>query len=317
MERIVFIVGPTGVGKSDAGFLLAKKLNGEIVSCDAMQVYREVNIACDKPSAQARQEVPHHLIDVASVTEEFDVARFRQLAVAAIEDIIRRSRVPIVVGGSGMYMSVLLNGIFELDVKDRALRQELEEKAKAPQGTSALRAQLKQMDPQAAAKLHPHDARRIIRALEVAMSAGQPISELQKKRDGLWGKYDISIFALNRERWQMYRGVEARIDRMVKEGLVDEVRALTQLPLSRTAATIIGIPEITGHLKGEYDLERAKYLIKLNTRHYVKRQLTWFRRDKRIQWINIKENETAQDVAHTIANISGPDYRGNRGDRIA
>jgi len=163
-----------------------------------------------------------------------------------------------------------------------------------------MRAQLKQMDPQAASKIHPNDARRIIRALEVAMTAGEPISGLQKKRDGLWGKYDISIFGLNRERWQMYRRVEERIDRMVEEGLVDEVRALSALPLSRTASTLIGIPEVTGYLKGEYDLGRAKYLMKLNTRHFVKRQLTWFRRDKRIQWINIKENETAQQIADTI-----------------
>jgi len=288
MERIIFIVGPTGVGKSDAGFLLARKLGGEIVSCDAMQVYKEVNIACDKPSKQARGQVPHHLLDVASVTEDFDVARFRQMAVEAIEDILRRGKVPIVVGGSGMYVNVLLDGIFESDAKDEDLRARLKEQAQK-EGAAVLHQQLAILDPKAAGKIHSNDARRIIRALEVAMTTGKPISALHKERAGLWGEYSVEIFALDRPREQLYARAEARIEDMFKRGLVEEIRALSGLPLSRTASAAIGIPEVTGYLKGEYGLERAKYLMKLNTRHLIKRQLTWFRRDKRIQWVEAEK----------------------------
>jgi tRNA dimethylallyltransferase len=281
---IIFIVGPTGVGKSDVGFLLAQKLNGEIVSCDAMQVYREVNIACDKPSPDIRRQIPHHVLDVASVSEEFDVARYRELAVGAIEDILQRKKTPIVVGGSGMYMSILLDGIFESNAKDDALRAQLRDQA-AQHGPQILHQKLMELDPKAAAKIHPNDTKRLIRALEVSMTAGQPISELQKQRDGLWTQYPVKIYALDRPREELYRRVEARIDRMFEQGIVEEVKSLSQFPLSLTAATLIGVPEVQGYLKGEYGLEQSKYLIKLNTRHYVKRQLTWFRRDKRVQWV--------------------------------
>ncbi len=294
-SKIIFIVGPTGVGKSEAGFLLARKLGGEIISCDAMQVYRQVNIACDKPSLDMRREVPHHLIDVVSVTAEFDVARFMAMAVDAIADIHARGKIPIVVGGSGMYMSVLLDGIFQLKAKDEILRQNLEQQA-AQEGPAILHRRLAGLDPKAAAKIHPNDTKRIVRALEVVILVGKPISDLQKERDGLWGKHPIQLFALTRKRDEMYRRVEARIDRMFAAGLIEEIRMLSTLNISRTAQALIGTPEVMGYIKGEYDLERAKYLMKLNTRHYVKRQLTWFRRDERLQWINIEEGQTAEDI---------------------
>ena len=292
---IVFIVGPTGVGKSDAACLLAHNIGGEIVSCDAMQVYREVNVACDKPSKEDRQRIPHHMLDVVSVTEEFDVAAFRRLAIAVIDDIISRGKVPIVVGGSGMYVSVLLDGIFESGTPNETLRGQLYKQAERD-GSVVLHNQLTAVDPEAAAKIHANDVKRIVRALEVNLNLNKPISKLQKERDGLWGKYPIKIFALNRDREKLYARVEARIDRMFTNGLVEEVRHLSQMPLSRSAATLIGIPEVSGFLKGEYDLERAKYLMKLNTRHYAKRQLTWFRRDERLTWIDLAEGETVESV---------------------
>ena len=282
---LTFIVGPTGVGKSDAALFLAQRTSGEIVSCDAMQVYREVNIACDKPSPQVRNTVPHHLLDVVSVTEDFDAARYRLLAAAAIEDIQRRGKTPIVCGGSGMYMAFLLDGIFEGSARDEGLRRHLEQEIDA-KGTAVLHERLTQVDPAAAAKIHPNDAQRIVRALEVALTVGRPISEVQKERRGLWGKMPVEIFGLDRPREELYSRVEARVDKMFERGLVDEVKALQGMTLSRTASVIIGVPEVTGYLKGEYDLDRAKYLMKLNTRHYVKRQLTWFRRDERIQWVD-------------------------------
>ena len=187
----------------------------------------------------------------------------------------------MIIGGSGMYMSVLLDGIFEGTVAEDDLREELTQELSA-KGLAVLHERLKALDPQAAAKIHPNDPQRIIRALEVALSTGQPMSNLQQKREGLWGKMPIKIFALNRPRQELYQRVEARVEDMFAKGLVEEIKQVSALPLSTTARKIIGIPEVMGYLKGEYDLERAKYLMKLHTRHYVKRQLTWFRRDKRL-----------------------------------
>lgn len=282
--EIIFIAGPTGVGKSAAALVLAKKIGGEIVSCDAMQVYREVNIASDKPSAQDRRRVMHHMLDVVSATEEFNAGQYCCLAIAAIDDIRRRGKTPIVVGGSGMYMAVLLDGIFESQAKDESLRQQLRAK-----DTAALHTQLQQADPQAAAKIHPNDQKRLVRALEVIMLTGRPISQLHKEREGLWGRHPVKIFGLNRPREELYKLVEDRIDRMFEQGLIEEVRALLKLKLSLTASTLIGIPEVAGYLNNEYDLARARYLLKLNSRHYAKRQLTWFRRDERIQWVEGKD----------------------------
>jgi tRNA dimethylallyltransferase len=299
---LIFIVGPTAVGKSETGFHLAKRLNAEIICCDAMQVYRQIAIASDKPPAGHRDSIRHHLLDVCSVTEDFNVARYRELAVNAIRDVMGRGKTPLIVGGSGMYMSVLLDGIFEGVTVEEDIRQKLakEEKAK---GLGHLYERLKSLDPQAAAKIHPNDPQRIIRALEVVISTGQPISGLQQKREGLWGNQPINIFALNRPRQELYQRVEARIDAMFAKGLVEEIEKVSALPLSLTARKVIGVPEIMGYLNQDHDLERARYLMKLHTRHYVKRQLTWFRRDKRLTWIDIKQTQTNEAIAQQIENM--------------
>jgi len=297
---VIFIVGPTAVGKSEIGACLSSRRNAEIVCCDALQVYQEIFIASDKPSVGLRAAVPHHLIDILSVTEDFNVARYRELAVAAIEDIRARGKTPLIVGGSGMYMSVLLDGIFEGAAAKDDLREELIQEL-AAKGVGALHERLKVLDPQASAKIHPNDPQRIIRALQVAVSTGQPISSLQQKREGLWGKLPIKLFALNRPREELYQRVEARVEDMFARGLVDEVKRVAALPISITARKLIGIPEVMGLLNGEYDLARAKYLMKLHTRHYVKRQLTWFRRDKRLVWVDIASNQSAAELADIIA----------------
>jgi tRNA dimethylallyltransferase len=297
---LIFIVGPTAIGKSEIGLLLAEQLNAEIICCDALQVYREIAIASDKPLSKVRTLIPHHLLDVVSVTEDFNVARYRQLAVSAIQDVRTRGKTPLIVGGSGMYMSILLDGIFEGFNTDDDLREEISRRLDR-QGSAALHEQLKILDPQAAVKIHPNDPQRIIRALEVALSTGQTLSQLQQKREGLWDKMPIKIFALNRPRQELYQRVEARIEDMFSKGLVEEIRQVSALPLSSTAQKLIGIPEVMGYLKGEHDLERAKYLMKLHTRHYVKRQLTWFRRDKRLTWIDIAPDQSARQVADIIA----------------
>jgi tRNA dimethylallyltransferase len=296
---LVFIVGPTASGKSRTALCLSRRLGAEIICCDALQVYREINIASDKPAAESRSRVPHHLLDIVSVTEDFNVALWRRLAVAAIEDVQARRKCPLVVGGSGMYMSVLLDGIFEETGGGKDAREKLKRELPA-QGQAKLYERLKSLDPGAAAKIQSNDSQRTIRALAVALSAGQPISQLQPKREGLWGKMPVAIFCLNRPRQELYRRVEARVEEMFEKGLVEEIRKVSALPLSMTARKLIGIPEVTGYLKGEYDLARAKYLMKLHTRHYVKRQLTWFRGDNRLTWIDIAADQTEEQVCDII-----------------
>ena len=298
-KEIIFIVGPTSVGKSDVAFFIARNIQGEIISCDSMQIYKEINIASNKPPKDMTEAVPHHLIDILSVEKEFDVARYNQMALAAIKEIHDRGRVPVIVGGSGMYMQVLLDGIFEGGVKNEALRKDLKEQARQ-YGNQYLYDQLKEEDPQAAEKIHPNDVRRVIRALEICRQEKIPISELQKKREGLWGKYDIKPFALNRDRPELYAKIDKRVERMVEEGLVEEVKKLNNAKWSLTAKKIIGVQEMLGFLKNEYDLAKAVEMMKQNTRRLAKRQLTWFRKEERLQWIVMEESDTPEGIAETI-----------------
>ncbi len=286
-NKILFIVGPTAVGKSMLAVETALACGAEIVSCDAMQVYREVNISSDKPPAGLRAVVPHHLLDVVSVEEDFNAAKYRELAVAAIESILGRGGRAIVCGGSGMYMMAILDGLFETVEIPEAVRSGLTERAGSA-GLAALYQQLLQVDPEAAAKINPHDQLRIIRALEVFEAAGRPISQLRKDRKGLWGKYPIALIGLERPRDILYARAEARVEGMFADGLVDEVRGLLQKKLTPSASRLIGIPEVRSFLEGRSSLSRAKEQMKQNTRHYIKRQLTWFRKDKRIEWSQIE-----------------------------
>jgi tRNA dimethylallyltransferase len=197
-------------------------------------------------------------------------------------------------------MQVLLDGIFKGGGKDLQVRAKLEQEAQE-KGSEALYIKLTKVDMEAARKIHPQDRRRIIRALEVHETINQPISQAQKSREGLWGKYAIRIFALTRERAELYERINRRVDEMMAAGLIEEIKKLSRKELSLTAARVIGVKEVDGYLKGEYDIERAKYLIKLNTRHLAKRQMTWFRKDKRLEWIMIGENDSPETIADQIA----------------
>ncbi len=298
-KKIIFIVGPTAVGKSDVAFFLAQDIQGEIISCDSMQIYKEVNIASNKPSKDIVDKMPHYLVDILSVEEEFDVARYNEMALAAIKEIHSRNHIPVVVGGSGMYMQILLDGIFKGGFKNEALRKDFKEQARQ-YGNQFLYDKLKEEDPQAAGKIHPNDARRVIRALEISREEKIPISQLQKKREGLWGKYDIMLFALNRDRQKLYDQIDERVEKMVEEGLVEEIENLNKVKWSLTAKKIIGVKETRGFLKREYNLKEAKDLMKLNTRRFAKRQLTWFRKEDRLQWIMIEEGDTPEKIAEII-----------------
>lgn len=300
-RKIIVLAGPTAVGKTEVAIELAKRIDGEIVSCDAMQVYREVSIVTSRPTPAQLRRVPHYLIGDVSVKQNFDVARYNRLARKAIREIMLRGKIPIVVGGSGLYIQILIDGIFKVKAADLQLRESLFAEAERF-GVEALHRRLAALDREAADKIHPNNVKRVVRALEVCLSAKEPMSQLQKKRSGLWGKHDIRLFVLNRPREELYQRTDARVEKMVRQGLIKEIKKLNALPLSMTAGAIIGVEEMRGYLKGDWDLPHALEVMRKNTRHLVKRQLTWFRRDLRFQWVEISQGETPNQTARRIIN---------------
>lgn len=298
-EKIVFIVGPTAIGKSEIAVNLAKKINAEIISCDSMQIYKGMDIITSKPQVTLRKKIPHHLIDMVSPRTGYNVSRYRKDALRKTKEILKKGKVPLFVGGTGLYMSILVDGIFELESKTKTIRKRLYKQAEHS-GNQYLHKRLKKIDPEAALKIHPHDTKRIIRALEVFEATGKPISCLQKQRKGLSAEYDVKIFCLNMERVKLNKRIEERVERMFRQGLLSETKKLLKSRLSKTASYAYGIKELKGFFDNLYDLEEAKELMKRNTKFYAKRQLTWFRKDKRIKWINISGREKPESVAYRI-----------------
>jgi len=301
-KKIIVLVGPTAAGKSMIAFELAKRINAEIVSCDSMQVYKELNIASDKVPKSIRKRIFHHLIDVVSVSKNYNVSDYRKQAIKAIENIHDKGKLPLVVGGSGLYMKVLLDGIFEDGRSNTRTRKRLYALAEK-YGKKYLYRRLLKVDSKAAGKIHPHDLRRIVRALEVYETTKKPISQQQKNTEGLYKDYDIKLFGLNIDRDKLYAKINQRVDEMFKKGLVKEIKKVLNKKLSLAARKIIGIQEILGFLSGKFSGEEALELIKRNTRRYAKRQLTWFRKEKRINWIQIKEKQKPVLVAKKIITL--------------
>jgi tRNA dimethylallyltransferase len=298
-NRIIFIVGPTATGKSETAFFLAKKINAEIVSCDSMQIYKNMDIITAKSAKYLRKNVLHHLIDVLPPSREYSVFRYSKDAIKKVREITKKGKVPVFAGGTGLYVSVLLDGIFEEDQKEKSIRARLYKEADRL-GSISLHKRLSKVDPEAALKIHPNDTRRIVRALEVFEKTGKPISLLQKQRKGLSQYYDIIIFGLNMDRDKLYERIDGRVEGMFKKGLVGEAKKLLKLRLSKTARSAIGLKELKGYFDGLCDLDTAKNLIKQNTRRYAKRQLTWFRKDERVNWVNINATDKPKDIADTI-----------------
>lgn len=285
--RIIFILGPTAVGKSEFAVKLAKRMNAEIISCDSMQVYRGMDIISCKPSPSARKRIPHHLIDIIPPEKEFNAALYRRYALKAIRAILKKGRIPLFVGGTGFYAGAVLDGIFQGPGEDKKIRKLLYRRAKTG-GSRALYERLIKVDPEAAAKIHPNDLKRIIRALEVYIKTKRPISQWQKQRKGLSRDYDVKVYCLSLPREELYANINKRVGQMFKKGLVNEVRRLLKRKLSKTASCAIGINEVRGYLEGMYGLEQAKDLIRKHTRQYAKRQLTWFRKDRRLIWVALR-----------------------------
>jgi tRNA dimethylallyltransferase len=284
VTRVVALVGPTGVGKTDVGVALAAACDAEIVNADSRQVFRRLDIGSAKPTPAQRALVPHHLVDVVDPDERFDCARFRELAVAAIDDIVARGKRVLVVGGTGLYVKALLRGLFAGPSRDAVLRADLErEEAAAP---GSLHRHLAAVDPTAAARLHPHDHVRLIRAVEVYRLTGRPISAWQAEHAFAGCAFDSLTLGLTLPRAELYARIAARCQAMVDAGLVDEVRALyaagldPDLPALRSP----GYQEIGAYVRGRCDLPTAVARMAQVTRRLAKRQLTWFGADRSITW---------------------------------
>ena len=300
-DKIIFIIGPTGTGKTEVGLGLSHFLPCEFISADSMQIYKGMDIVTDKLPVPLRKKYPHYLVDVLLPTQEYSVADFCLVAQKAICAILKNKKTPVVIGGTGLYVNSLLYGIFKDNPADPKVRSGLESKART-EGIDLLYERLKDVDPQAADRISPHDNRRIIRALEVYEITQKPISSLQKNRSGLTQSHKVFLFGLRRERTDLYRRIEQRVDFMINAGLLDEVRKLLRMKLSKTAYYCIGIREIQGCFKGQYELSEAIYLIKRNSRHFAKKQMTWFNKNKDITWIDLKKGEDLSEVSRRIFN---------------
>jgi tRNA dimethylallyltransferase len=285
--RVGFIVGPTGAGKTTLALDLAQRLGAEIVNADSRQVYRGMDIGTAKPSAAERACVPHHLIDIRDPAEPLDVAGFAILARAAIDEIAARGRPPLVVGGSGLYLRALRGGIFRGPHASREIRDRLEQVAKE-RGVPHLHEQLRAIDPVAANRIGINDLYRIVRALEVFELTGEPISVHQQRHAFSGGGYDTLTVGVARERAELYDAINRRFDEMIAAGFVDEVRALLAAGycLDRPPLASIGYKQIARHLRGELDLTDAIAAAKQESRRLAKRQLTWFRADRDIVWLD-------------------------------
>ncbi len=300
---LVILTGPTAVGKSELSIELARQIGGEIISADSMQVYRQMDIGSAKIRPEQMGGVPHHLIDVLDPTEEFNVVAFQQLAKKAMAGIYERGHIPIVVGGTGFYIQALLYDIdFTQNDEDTALRSHLEELA-ATQGSKALYEQLRQIDPESCEIIHAHNVKRVIRAIEFYEKTGTKISEHNKQQRKHTSPYNFAYFVLTDDRNRLYGRIEERVDRMLDEGLVDEVSALAAAGCTRDMVSMqgLGYKEILDYLNNKCSLEEAVYTLKRDTRHFAKRQLTWFRRERDVLWIN--KPEYAYDDASILEHI--------------
>lgn len=298
-SHLFVLVGPTAVGKTQIACRVANELDGEILSADSMQVYRGMDIGTSKPAPFIREKIPHHLIDLVEPSESFDAAQYRQAALRAIPEILQRGKNPILVGGTGLYIRVLLEGIFPGPGANGELRKRLYQEAEV-YGPLALYHQLKEIDSVTASDVHPNDLRRVIRAIEVYQQSRTPISALKPNRQGLDEQYDIRVVGLARERGELYHRINQRVDQMFAKGLVEECRRLMERPLSLTARQALGYKEVFSHLKGEISLEICIELVKRNTRRYAKRQMTWFRHEPRVQWIQIESHQHLESIAKEV-----------------
>lgn len=304
MNRVIVIAGPTASGKTNLSIELAKRLNGEIISADSMQIYKHMDIGTAKPTIDEMQGIKHYLIDEVLPNEEFNVVKFKELAEKYIEEIIAKGKLPIIVGGTGLYISSLIDNInFSESQCDWELREELKKEAEEF-GAEYLHDKLKQVDEEAANNIHPNNIKRVIRALEVFYQTKKPISYHNEISRGVPSKYSFILIGLTMDRQYLYERINKRVNIMLDNGLVEEVKSLAMLGFSDsiTAMQGIGYKEILAYLEGKNSLEEAVEIIKRDSRRYAKRQLTWFKRIKDIKWFNIDNFGNNHNIVEEVAN---------------
>lgn len=298
--RLIFILGPTAVGKTEISILVAQQISAEIISLDSRQVYRHMDIGTAKPTSEERQQAPHHLIDVVEPGQLFTVADYQRLADEKIRKISERGKQPLFVGGAGLYFKAVVDGLFEGPSADPKLRLRLRNEAQKS-GKEKLHQRLAKIDPQTAVNVHPNDLVRVVRALEVYEKTGVPISKLQRQWNDEPPRYDFVAIAFNRPRELLYQRINRRVDMMIEAGLVDEVkRLLKRYPRNCRAMQSYGYKEFASYLNGELELQEAIELTCQKTRRFAKRQLTWFRNDDRIHWFDLNQFQNTNETAEKL-----------------
>lgn len=287
-QPLIVLTGPTAVGKTSLSISLAKTVNGEIISADSMQVYKKMDIGSAKIPPEEMQGIPHYLVDVLEPEEEFHIVKFQQMAKKAMEDIYSRGKIPILVGGTGFYIQAVTKDIdFTEAQQENDYRKELEALAEE-KGGEHLHEMLRKVDPVSADAIHAHNVKRVIRALEFYHQNGSPISAHNEEQKQHESPYNLAYFVLNMPRELLYERIDLRVDQMMKEGLLEEVARLKEEGCHRGMVSMqgLGYKEILAYLDGEYPLEEAVRVLKRDTRHFAKRQLTWFRREQEVTWVN-------------------------------
>ena len=296
--KLLCLLGPTAVGKTEVAIQLAQRLNAEIVSVDSRQIYRQMDIGTAKPTPEEQQAAPHHLIDCVDITQSFSVADYQSVADAAITEIQNRGKQVLLVGGAGLYFRAIVDGLFEGPAADHAFRKRLEQEA-SEKGVDVLHDRLRSCDPESADRIHPNNLTRVIRALEVYELTGTPMSEHQQQWHPENQRYPFIAFGLTMPREQLYNRIEQRVDVMLANGLIAEVESLLTAGYSRDSFALqsFGYRELIAYLDGKCTYVEAIEQLKQNTRRFAKRQLTWFRKDKRIEWV---DRESIPDIVEYI-----------------
>lgn len=287
--KVIVIVGPTASGKTSTSIEIAKKLNGEIISADSMQIYKEMNIGTAKPSLEERDGVTHYLMDIVSPDELYNVTMYKKMAEEAIEEILAQGKLPIIVGGTGLYVSTLINGIEFSEVKeDTEYRNEMQALAES-KGPNYLHDMLREVDPVAADNIDMNNVRRVIRALEIYKVTGKTKTQLDEE-SVKETKYDYMVYGIETPREKLYERINLRVDKMLEEGLIEEVKSLLEkYELSKTALQGLGYKEVKAYLEEQTTYDEMVETLKMETRRYAKRQLTWFRRESQIKWYSLDE----------------------------
>jgi tRNA dimethylallyltransferase len=307
LKRVLFVVGPTASGKSQLALEIARLACGELVSADSRQIYRFMNIGTAKSGPDDREAIPHHLIDIITPDSVFSAGEYGRRARLAVEEIFSRNRLPVVAGGSGLYVRALADGLFDGHYRDESVRNGLRQRLNA-EGMEALHRRLAEADPDAARKIHPNDGKRILRALEVITLSGKPITSIQKEETRPPG-FQPRLYGLDWPRDILYRRIDDRVDEMIRSGLVAEVETLVKKGYGpgHPGLDSVGYKEVLAYLNGDVSCNDMIHLIKTNTRRFAKRQMTWFRRDGRIRWIPVSEPAEWRGLADLVLS----DFRNN------